>query len=191
MDFKAVVGFTAIVIGFIGYVPYFQNIFNGKTKPHAFSWLIWGILTAIAFFGQIEGNAGPGAWVTGFSAAICLVIFLIALIKGSKDFPLVDWLALAGSALALLLWYLTNSPLAAVILITIIDALGFIPTFRKSFYRPNEETTFTFSMSALKFSLGIIALNEYSIITVLYPLSLVITNIVFVSMVLTRRKSKI
>src|SRR5580698_5703228 len=63
---KEILGASAILIGCISYVPYFRTIFSGKTKPHAFSWLVWGILTAIAFGGQIVGKGGAGAWVTGF-----------------------------------------------------------------------------------------------------------------------------
>jgi hypothetical protein len=187
MDYKSILGVLAVIIGLVGYVPYLRNIFNGKTKPHAFSWLVWGILTGIAFVAQVHSKGGAGAWVTGFTAGVCIFIFMLALWKGAKDFPLVDWLALAGAGVASLLWLVTNGPLAAVILVTIIDALGFIPTFRKSYIRPNEETTFTYSLSGLKFVVGIIALQHYSAVNIIYPASLVITNGIFVLMVLSRR----
>lgn len=188
MNEKLILAIIAVVIGFVGYVPYFRNIIRGKTKPHAFSWLIWGILTGIAFVGQVVSNGGFGTWVTGFTAVICIIIFLFALYRGTKDFPLVDWLSLLGAGVALLLWAVTRSPLAAIILITIIDMLGFIPTFRKSYFRPHEETAFTYSMSGIKFIFGIAALRELSLVTVLYPASLVFTNGAFVLMVYIRRE---
>lgn len=188
MDYKTILGVLAIVIGIIGYVPYFKDITRGKTKPHAFSWLVWGILTAIAFVGQLTDKGEAGAGVTGFTALVCFTIFLFALRKGNKDFPLIDWLSLGGAGLALLLWFLTDSPLMAIILITIIDALGFIPTFRKSIKKPSEETMFTYTMSGLKFVFGIIALNHFSVITVLYPASLVLSNGAFVTLLLIRRQ---
>lgn len=181
-------GIIAVVIGFIGYVPYFRTIYSGKTKPHAFSWLVWGTLTAIAFVSQVVGNGGPGAWVTGFTALICFTIFGLALVKGVKDFPLVDWLCLAGCVLAAALWAITNNPLVAVILITIIDAVAFIPTIRKSYVKPHSEPVFTYSLSGLKFLIGIFALTELSLITVLYPASLVFANGAFVIMLLVQRK---
>lgn len=188
MDIKPLLGIIAIVIGLIGYVPYFRNIASGKTKPHAFSWFVWGVLTAIAFFGQVTSNGGAGTWVTGVTALLCIIIFLFALWRGTKDFPLVDWLSLLGAGLALALWAITKNPLTAIILVTVIDALGFFPTFRKSYFRPHEETAFTFSLSGIKFIFGIAALSTFSLVTVLYPLSLVITNLLFVVMVLIRRR---
>jgi len=184
-------GLLAITIAAIGYVPYFRNIFLGRTKPHAFSWLVWGILTGVAFFGQIAGKGGSGSWVTGVSAIICIAIFLLALNKGEKDFPMSDWLCLIGAALALLFWALTKSPLTAIILITIIDFVGFIPTFRKSYSKPLDETVFTYSLSGLKFFVGILALQKYSLITILYPASLVLTNGLFVCLVTARRRQLI
>lgn len=181
-------GLLAVVIGFIGYVPYFKTIFNGKTKPHAFTWLVWGLLTAIAFAGQVAGDGGAGAWVTGFTALISFIIFGLALVKGKRDFPLADWLCLGGCMAALALWAITNDPLLAVILITIIDALAFAPTFRKSYSKPYSEPAFTYSLSGLKFLIALFALEEVSMVTALYPASLVVANGGFVIMLLIQRK---
>ena len=53
LEYKTILGIIAVIIALAGYVPYFRDIFRGKTKPHAFSWLVWASLTGIAFFGQI------------------------------------------------------------------------------------------------------------------------------------------
>jgi len=90
VNYKEYLGFTATAIAFVSYLPYFRDIFANKTKPHAFSWLVWGALTAIGFAGQVAGHAGPGAWVTGFTALICFLIFIAALFKGKKNIVFVD-----------------------------------------------------------------------------------------------------
>jgi hypothetical protein len=185
---KNTLGILAVIIGFIGYIPYFRTMFSGKTKPHAFTWLVWGVLTAIAFFGQIAGDGGAGAWVTGFTALISFIIFAYALVKGKKDFPLADWLCLLGCIAALALWALTNDPLSAIILITIIDALAFAPTFRKSYSKPYSEPAFTYALSGLKFLIALFALQEVSAVTLLYPASLVLMNGAFVALLLVQRK---
>lgn len=181
-------GILAVIIGFIGYVPYFRTIFNGKTKPHAFTWLVWGVLTGIAFVGQVAGDGGAGAWVTGFTAFISFTIFALALVKGKKDFPPADWLCLCGCVAALALWAVTDNPLSAIILITIIDALAFAPTFRKSYSKPYSEPAFTYALSGLKFLIALFALQEVSMVTVLYPASLVIANGAFVLLLVIQRK---
>jgi hypothetical protein len=188
MGYRGILGFAATVIALISYVPYFRDIFAHKTKPHAFTWLIWGMLTGIAFVGQIAGHAGPGAWVTGFTAFICLAIAALAAVDGERNIARLDWIALAGAGLALVVWFLTRGPLLSVILITIIDNLGFVPTLRKSYYRPSEETMSTFVLSGLKWVLGILALDHLSVTTALFPFSIVVASWLFVVMLLVRRK---
>jgi len=38
---------TAIVLTFVAFVPYIQSILVGVTKPHVFSWIIWGTTTVM------------------------------------------------------------------------------------------------------------------------------------------------
>ncbi len=187
---KAILGTIAILIALAAYVPYFRDIFRRKTKPHAFSWLVWASLTGIAFFGQLSDKGGAGAWVTGVSALVSFVIFFLALQKGEKNITTSDKWSLGGAGIALVLWYITSSPLLSVILITLIDALGFYPTFRKSYHKPHEETALTFFLSGLKFVIAIIALQNYSVVTYLYPASLVLMNFIFVGMLMVRRKKQ-
>jgi len=187
MHYRDILGIAATVIALISYVPYFRDIFARKTKPHAFTWLIWGVLTVIAFVGQLYGHAGPGAWVTGFTAFVCLAIAAIAAMNGERNIVQLDWIALAGAGVALLIWYLTRGPLLSVILITVIDNLGFVPTLRKSYHRPFEETLSTFVLSGIKWMLGIFALDHLSVTTALFPLSIVVASWLFVVMLLVRR----
>jgi len=184
---RTVLSIIAVILAFIGYAPYFRDIFRGKTRPHAFTWLVWALLTTIAFFAQLSGGGGAGSWVTGATAVISAAVTALAFRRGRQDIVPVDWLFLAGCLLALGLWALTKGPLVSVVLVTLIDALAFVPTFRKSYVNPESETTVTYVFSALKFAIAIAALDVKSLTTVLYPASLVLTNGLFVAMVLWRR----
>ncbi|HWY80140.1 MAG TPA: hypothetical protein VNW29_07320 [Candidatus Sulfotelmatobacter sp.] len=188
MSYKELLGIIATVIAFISYIPYFRDIFANTTKPHAFSWLVWSMLTGIGFFGQVSGGAGAGAWVTGFTAIISFIIFIFGFIKGRTNIILIDWLCLMGAVIALIFWFITKGPLLSVIIITVIDAFGFFPTFRKSFIKPHEETVITYFLSGLKFIFSLFALQTVSVVTILYPLSLVVMNWIFVIMVLVRKQ---
>jgi hypothetical protein len=178
---------VATIIGFIGYVPYFRNIFKGKTKPHVFSWLVWGILTGIAFVAQVVEKAGPGSWVTGFTAIICLIIAGLAYSRGERDITRIDWACFIAAIFGIVLWVLTDNALLAVIIVTITDALAYIPTFRKTYYKPYEETLIEYALGSLKFVIGFAALESFALTAWLYPASLVVMNAAFVVMALIRR----
>lgn len=188
MDFKIALAAISIGMTLVGYAFYFKDIFAGKTKPHAFSWLVWAVLTAIAFAGQMYDNGGPGAWVTATTAAVCFIIFGLALTKGERYITTSDKLNLAGAGGALVLWFYTSDPVFSIILITFIDFLGFLPTVRKSFHKPHEETLIHYVLAGLKFVLAIIALDHYSVTTWLYPASLVVANLLFALMLIIRRR---
>lgn len=187
-DYKIVLGVVATILGFVGYVPYFRDIFRGTTRPHVFSWFVWGLLTGIAFFAQITKGGGAGAWVTGSSAVICTCIAALAFFYGKRQITKSDWFSFAGALLGLLFWQLTNDPLLAVIFVTVTDALAFAPTFRKAYYKPDEETASTFMLSSIKFLIALAAFESFNLTTALYPISLVLANGSFAAMLLVRRR---
>ncbi len=187
-DFKFLLGISAPVVFIVGYIPYLIDIMKGRTKPHAFSWLIWGFLDAIAFFAQHAEGGGAGAWVTGIGALVSFIIFVLSLIKGERNITKGDFLCLIIAVSAVPIWLTTKTPIWSIVIVTIIDLVGFVPTFRKSYYKPFEETAFTYWMSSLKSVLSLLAMEKYSLVTVLYPASLTCGMLVFLIMLHTRRR---
>jgi uncharacterized membrane protein HdeD (DUF308 family) len=190
MDFTSqeLIGGIAFLLGFIGHSFYVVSILQNKTKPHLYTWLIWGILTGIAYAAQVYDNAGPGSWQMGISAFLCLMTAVMALKWGEKDITRGDKIALIASLSAIVPWLLTKDPLGSVILISIIDVVAFYPTFRKSWLKPQEENLTTYNLANLKLTLSLFALNNVSLTTALYPAVVVGINTIFVIMCLIRRK---
>lgn len=188
-EYKIIAGYLSIIVAIIAYIPYFRGIIADKIKPHAFSWLVWSFLVGITFVAQIVKHGGAGAWVTGFTALVCFVIFLFALVKGERRFVPLDWVSLGAAFAALILWQVTKDLTLSVVLVTITDALGFLPTLRKGYFKPNEDSPVLWSITALKWVLSIIALESYSLVTLLYPVYLVIVN-GFFGILLLRRRSR-
>ena len=113
---------------------------------------------------------------------------VLAFREKDKQIKIFDWIALSGAFIGIALWRITNDPLLAVISVTIADALGFAPTFRKAFHKPQEETLIEYALSAVKWIIAIPALGALTLTTWLYPASLIVTNALFVTMVLIRRR---
>ena len=188
MDFKDILGGLAVLIAFAGYCVYFRQIFFGNVRPHAFSWFIWSILTGIGFVAQVVENGGAGAWTLGFSSIVTFLFFLISLRKGERQFVKADWLFLSAASFALLLWWFTKDPTLSVILVAITDATAAIPTFRKAFHKPWEDSATLFGLNSLKSAVSLFALSSFSLATWFYPTSLVFTNGLIVLTLLIRRK---
>ncbi|MGZ9097674.1 MAG: hypothetical protein ACXW30_05195 [Micavibrio sp.] len=186
---QEMIGLLASLIGLYAFLPYLRDIFRGKTRPHVFSWGIWASLPAIVFAAQITEGGGAGAWVTGLFAICNFTIFILAFKYGEKVIARGDWIMLAGASLAIPLWLLTDNPLWSVMLICLIDILAFGPTFGKSWHKPHEETLQTYIMCAISFFLSVFALETLNLSTILYPATLVGTNVAFVIMVFWQRRA--
>ena len=187
-EYKSALGGLSVLIGFIAYAVYFKGIFKNWIKPHVFSWLIWGVFITIAFASQVEKGGGAGTWNTGITALMCFVIAGLAYPRGRRDFSIYDWISLVGAFAALLLWILVKEPTGAVIILCVINVCATIPTLRKSYGYPQEESAITFTLNGLKFVIAIMALQSYSLATWLFPAVVFVGNVAIISVILIRRK---
>ena len=185
---KGLMGAIAVVLTIFAFVPYVSSILAGQVRPHIFSWFIWAAGTLVVFFAQLLDGGGKGAWVIGLSGVITLCVALLAWTK-SADTSVVkaDWLFLILALSALPLWYFTGSGLSAVIILTIVDLLGFGPSVRKAYEWPFEESITFFSVGALRNVFVILALENYSWTTVLFPAAVGIACALFVGLIGVRR----
>jgi len=112
----------------------------------------------------------------------------LAALRGGKNYiTRSDWFFFIAALTAIPIWIITKNPLAAVIWATAIDTAGYIPTFRKVWNHPYDEMAFAGVMSASKLALGLFALENYTLTTMLFPAVGFAMEIVFLVIVLSRR----
>ena len=190
VPYKEILSAVAIVLTLAAFIPYIGAIISGKIKPHVFSWVIWGATTFTVFLAQLEGNGGVGAWPIGVSGGITIFIAVLAYVKRADiTITRTDWLFLVAAMSSLPLWYLTSEPLWAVVVLTTVDVLGFGPTVRKAYSFPYSESLLFFSLFALRNLLVIMALENYSVTTVLFPAAIAVACILLIAMVAYRRRA--
>ena len=189
MSYKEIVSVVAIGLTIVAFLPYIRSIIAGTTKPHVFSWVIWSSTTFIVFFAQLSDRAGAGAWPLGVSSAITVYVAILAYRKKS-DITITrsDFVFLISALGTLPLWYFTSDPLLVVVILAVIDILGFAPTFRKAYVRPFEEQLRFFAIMAIRDIFILVALEHYSVITALFPIVMSSTTVIFIIMVLYRRR---
>ena len=188
MIYKEVFSVFAIAITLIAFYPYIRSILHGNTRPHVFSWVIWGVTTFIVFLAVLEDKGGVGAWPIGISGCITILIAIMAYLKRA-DITItgIDWLFLISALSSLPLWYLSSDPLWAVVILTIVDVLGFGPTFRKVHAQPYSESLMFFALFAVRNIFVIAALENYSITTILFPAVIAATCMLLILMLVYRR----
>ena len=190
MPYKEFLSAVAIALTFAAFVPYIRTIISGTTKPHVFSWVIWGATTFVVFLAQLEGKGGVGAWPIGVSGSITIVVAFLAYVKRADiTITTTDWLFFTSAMSSLPLWYLTSDPLWAVVVLTTVDVLGFGPTVRKAYSFPHSESLLFFSLFAARNLLVIMALENYSVTTVLFPAAIAAACMLLMAMVTYRRRA--
>lgn len=187
-ELKPLLGSIAVILTFLGYVPYIRDILKSKTTPHLYSWVLWGFVTALAFALQIADHAGPGAYVTLVAACLCGVVVVLSLInKSGRDIKPIDGVFLILAFISLGLWLIAKQPILSAVLTTLTDLLGFMPTIRKSWNKPWSETLSFYWANTFRFGLAMFALNRYTVMTALYPLAWLLANGLFALMLMIRR----
>jgi hypothetical protein len=190
MIYKNLLSAIAIALTIFAFFPYIRSILKGETKPHVFSWVIWGSTTFIVCLAQLADEGGAGAWPIGVSGIITLYVAILAYIKKSDStITKTDWLFFILGMASLPIWYLTSNPLWAVVILTTADVLGFGPTFRKAYIRPFEEQLIFFVIMTIRNLISITALEHYSLTTVLFPAVIATACLIFIPMVIYRRRT--
>ncbi len=188
MTYVHIFGIISTLTALLSRSTYFNGIFKGKVHPHAFSWLIWGVISTIGFTAQVTQGAGAGSWSRGFNCFTAFIIFILAFLKGERHVKRSDWITLTVAFCAIPLWVATKTPVWSVVLVSSIDMLGCYPTLRKSWGKPYEEPVRSYLISAVGGFFSIIAIEHYSVSTWLYPLEGFCANILIVVCLLYRRK---
>jgi hypothetical protein len=75
-----------------------------------------------------------------------------------------------------------------VLILTVVDILGFGPTFRKAFDHPFDEQLTFFVLMAARNAIAAMALEHYSLTTLMFPTVMAAVCVVFIATVLYRRR---
>lgn len=186
---KQLLGIGATCLVFVGYVPYFRGVISGKIRPHIYSWLVWSIVAFIVFALQVSGGAGAGSLVTLATALMCVgVIILSYVLKRRVEAVKMDLVFLVLAVIALGFWLIAKQPVLSIVLATTVDLLAFVPTVRKTWSYPHTETVTFYYFMTWRFGLAVLALQKYSVVTALYPVTWLVVELCFALMLIVRQR---
>lgn len=173
-----------------GYIPYIRDILARKTKPERASWLIWTVLTVIAFFTQFTKGASYSLWLPALETCGLTIVLFLSIQFGVGGLQKRDLAALTVAMLGLLLWYFTKEATVALYITIGIDAIGTILTVQKAYEKPETETLSTWLLVAGAGILGMLAVGQWNIILLSYPFYIFLANGATASAMLLGEKRK-
>lgn len=171
-DLPTLAGSVAGAVSLIGYVPYVRGILAGRTRPSLVGWSIWTAVGTCLLISHYATGARASIWVPLSYAVGPLVTAILALRYGDRGWSRLDRFCLAGAAISLVLWRLTGQPLVSLSLNIAIDALGALPTLRKTWRDPGSEDRLAWGLFFVGNTLNLLAISPLSVAGALYPLYL-------------------
>ena len=188
---KPFFGVLAAVINLAGYIPYSHDIFRGKVKPQRVTWGIWSILTTIAFFNLLANGGGFSSIFFGTIAGMVLLTFGLSFKYGVGGSSRFDKSLLTLSMILFLYWLFLGDRHYSTYIALTIDSIGALPTLLKTATHPNTETYPQWTLAAIGAVFSIAALGNYALIALVYPLYVLLMNLLVVSTKWTAENTKV
>ncbi|MES2023407.1 MAG: hypothetical protein V4439_01865 [Patescibacteria group bacterium] len=185
---KIIFAVLGTVVFIFGYVPYFRDIFKKRTKPHAYTWLIWSITQGTAAAGILYGGGGVGATQLIVGLILVFLVFVLSLKYGTKNITWHDTVLLILALIAVFVWWQLHDAALSMLMVTGIDALGYIPSYRKSWQNPWDETLSSWLIFSVGNVFAIMALEKYNLLTFSYLLMSITLNIIMIFLCAWRRR---
>ncbi len=134
--------YLAILFSLIGTSFYIRDIFRGKTKPNAVSWVIWMIAPFVGVFLELKAGAGLSVIPVAMAGFIPVLVIVAAIIKRNAVWRITNFDIFCGilSVIALVLYVLTRNTAISISFAIASDFLAGVPTLVKSWRFPETET---------------------------------------------------
>ncbi|MFH0885184.1 MAG: hypothetical protein V1861_05740 [Candidatus Micrarchaeota archaeon] len=185
---QPILGIIAGIIGFLGFVPYILDTLNHKTKPNKATWIIWAFLGIIIAASYYSAGARASAWLPAAYAVGIIIIAALSLRYGENGWTVLDKVCLLGAGAGLGLWAITNDPVFALYLTTIVDAIGALPTIMKAYERPESESRAAWVLFLTADILNLLAISEWTLAMALYPVYVSMLGMVMNALLIIPRK---
>ncbi len=177
MSTPQLIGLLSGILLISGYVPYMYEVMKKSTIPSRMSWFIWSLSTATILFSVFSTGTTEAIWVPIADAIGCFLIFLLALRYGKGGWSFTDKISLAICLVSLAIWGLTGNAFIALVMNLCVYVSGYIPTIKKAFQQPGDESRTAWTI----FFLGVL-LNLFTVVigtdtgmaVWLYPVTLVV-----------------
>jgi hypothetical protein len=189
IDRASLFAILAMALSFLRYGSYILSIRRGDTKPHAFSWLLWGLVIGIGASAQIAVGGGPAAYALVFVAGTCVLIGVISLFISEIEFTLTDWLTLVACLCTIVVWHVTSDPILTLLLAISIEAMSCYPTLRKTYHAPATEPPVSYVFGGLRYLFVLLAVPEPTLANTIYPIWLMLADWGIAGFILLRRSS--
>ena len=188
-DWRDALGLLSVALAILAAIIYIAQTLRGEVRPHPLSWFLFGILSLTGFLVQRDEGARQGSWTLMAMTVICFLFVAASVARGERSFSRREWaFAVAGGAVFVVYLFTRQSNVAAA-LTTLVDALGYGPTFVRGWSQPKKDSVASFALNGVKFVPSLMAMDPLSFATSFYPATLLVLNAAVAIMLVMHRRA--
>jgi hypothetical protein len=188
-DWRDALGLLSVALAILAAIIYIAQTLRGEVRPHPLSWFLFGILSLTGFLVQRGEGVRQGSWTLLAMTVICFLFVAASVARGERSFSRREWaFAVAGGAVFVVYLFTRQSNVAAA-LTTLVDALGYGPTFVRGWSQPKKDSVASFALNGVKFVPSLMAMDPISFATSFYPATLLVLNAAVAIMLVMRRRA--
>ncbi len=174
MSYTAFFGVTAGLLNLAAFFPYILAIFGWRigwnpilqrtapTRPNRATWFIWAFVGAVILPAYSHSGAEETIWVPGALLAGPIVVALLSIKRGEGGWTPFDQVCLAGATVSALVWAVTGSSVAGLLLALVADGFGVAATVRHAYRKPQEESKLAWSLFFVGDLVNLFAVTDWS-----------------------------
>jgi hypothetical protein len=173
-----------------GAIPYWRDVYHGRTLSHIFSSWIWLILVWFNTY-ILWKNQEFYAFIPGILMTVSLFMGTIVWYFHMRRISInwFDYFCLILAICGLIYYFFSLNTYYTIILTIIIDILAFLPTIKKWWLQPWSETTIIYFLWWLNQVFTLLAIQGTSTENILFWIYLLIANMSFAIAIIYRRYS--
>ncbi len=188
-DWRNALGLLSVALAVLAAVIYIAQTLRGEVRPHPLSWFLFGILSLTGFLVQRDEGARQGSWTLMAMTIICFLFVAASVARGERSFSRQEWAFLVAGGAVFAVYLFTRQANVAAALTTLVDALGYGPTFVRGWSHPRKDSVTSFALNGAKFVPSLMAMDPISFATSFYPATLLVLNAAVAVMLLMRRRA--
>jgi hypothetical protein len=188
-DWRNALGLLSVALAVLAAVIYIAQTLRGEVRPHPLSWFLFGILSLTGFLVQRDEGARQGSWTLTAMTIICFLFVAVSVARGERSFSRQEWAFLVAGGAVFAVYLFTRQANVAAALTTLVDALGYGPTFVRGWSQPKKDSVASFALNGAKFVPSLMAMDPISFATSFYPATLLVLNTAVAIMLVVRRRA--
>jgi len=171
-----------LILALISPVFYTKSMLAGKSKPHKVTRLIVWLAAIAGLLGVVHSTNIAGIIFAAIFFTRATYLLVMSYIYGVGGATKLDKYCLVIGILALLLYVITGNGLLAISLGILADLIGYIPTFVKTWHKPDSEDPTFFIIEGVASLFAVIAIWQLRV-DILFPIYFVVCSAAVVMLI--------